>query len=120
MRESHAPQFRIPNSEFLSRHVIVACTVGDRDRGPVRIAIRNGGVGMKALWVALLAATCATSAFGQGRGAATQPPPATQPPATQPATQPPRPRPVPRPVAPRVVVRDQSGTGVPGVKLTIT
>jgi mannose-6-phosphate isomerase-like protein (cupin superfamily) len=78
---------------------------------------------MKALWAALLAATCATSAFGQGRGAATQPPPATQPPATQPpppATQPARPRPAPRPVAPRVTVRDQSGTGVPGVKLTIT
>lgn len=77
---------------------------------------------MKALWVALLAATCATSAFGQARGAATQPAPATQSPVTQPppATQPPRPRPVPRPVAPRVVVRDQSGTGVPGVKLTIT
>jgi mannose-6-phosphate isomerase-like protein (cupin superfamily) len=75
---------------------------------------------MKALWVALFAATCATPAFGQGR--ATQPPPTTQPPATQPPspTQPARPRPAARPVAPHVTVRDQSGTAVAGAKLTIS
>ena len=76
---------------------------------------------MKALMLAVLAVTCTASAFAQGRGTATtQPPPTTtQPP--PPTMQPPQPRPAPaRPATPRVTVRDQSGTGLSGVKLTIT
>jgi Carboxypeptidase regulatory-like domain/Cupin domain len=75
---------------------------------------------MKALMLAVLAVTCTASAFSQGRGTVTtQPPPTTtQPP---PTTQPPQPRPAPaRPASPRVTVRDQSGTGLSRVKVSLS
>src|SRR5437867_7471933 len=100
---------------------MTVCTTEDTESGvhcgrcP---AATSEGVSMKAVLVAVLAlAAAAPTMFAQGRGAATQPPPQPTPPATQPA----RPRPAaPKPITPRVTVRDQSGTGVPGAKLTLS
>jgi Carboxypeptidase regulatory-like domain/Cupin domain len=68
---------------------------------------------MKAVMLAALAVVGAASALAQGRGTATPQPPT---PTTQPAV----PRAAVRPAPPRVTVRNQSGTGIAGVKLTIT
>jgi mannose-6-phosphate isomerase-like protein (cupin superfamily) len=71
---------------------------------------------MRAVLLAVFAATWISPAFAQGRGAASP----SQPPPTQPQPQRPRAVPAARPSPPRVTVRDQSGTGVPGAKLMLT